>query len=265
MRKLRRFFRRLFRLRRWRRHAHRRDKKNLFLRTRLYLRWGMRVFIFLLALDGFYLAHIWPDWQAFANGPVAKSSFIKTYAHKRKKTARQPPLRWQPVRLSQIPRHMRRAVIVAEDARFYAHHGLDLIALKDAVDYNLEHLQLKYGASTISQQTIKNMFFTPARTPLRKWHELIFTLTMEMKIKKNRILETYLNIAEFGQGVYGVEAAAQVYWGLSASELSLQQSAELAASLPSPKKHNPKTRTQRFKKRAEKIYRYLQEWKQGTK
>ena len=212
----------------------------------------------LLALDIFYLIHIWPDWQAFAQGPIAKSKFIQLYQQKQKAELSLPRLRWQPVPLNTIPKHMQRAVIIGEDARFYYHNGFDVIAFREAMDYNLENMQLKYGASTLSQQTVKNMFFSASRNPLRKWHELVFTLGMEFNVSKQRILETYLNIAEFGRGIYGVHAAARHYWGIPARALSPQQASELAASLPSPRKHNPATRTARFLRRSEKIYRYMQ-------
>ena len=157
-----------------------------------------------------------------------------------------------------MPRDLRRAVITAEDARFYEHHGIDLLAFIDAMDTNLELKEFKYGGSTISQQTIKNLYFSSARNPLRKWHELVLTLGMEMKVSKQRILTTYLNIAEFGEGIYGAEAAAQYYWHIPARLLNERQCAELAASLPSPKKSNPQSRSRYFTQRADKIYGWLQ-------
>ena len=116
-----------------------------------------------------------------------------------------------------------------------------------------------YGGSTISQQTVKNLFFTPSRNPMRKWHELLLTLGMERALEKRRILELYLNLAEFGRGVYGVEAASRRYYGVSASDLSRIQAAELAASLPAPRKHNPGTRTEFFEARTEKLLLQLRE------
>ncbi len=150
-----------------------------------------------------------------------------------------PRLRWDPVPLSQIPKYMRRAVIVAEDSRFYENDGFDLIAIKDAFDYNIEKGRIVFGASTISQQTAKNLFLTPSRNPVRKWHEALLTWGMEHHLTKNRILEIYLNTAEFGRGIYGVDAASRAYWGIPVSQLSVVQAAELAASLPSPVKNNP--------------------------
>lgn len=235
----------------------RRKRPGLLARLPRLVRWGIRLALVLLALDIFYLIHIWPDWQAFAKGPVAKSRFIQAYEARRREQPDLPVLRWKPVPLAVIPRHMQRAVIIGEDARFYWHNGFDIIAFQEAMDYNLNNLEFKYGASTLSQQTVKNMFFSGSRNPLRKWHELVFTLGMEFRVSKDRILETYLNIAEFGTGVYGVEAAARHYWGVNVSNLSPVQAAELAASLPSPKKHNPQTRTRRFLKRALKIYSYM--------
>ena len=222
-----------------------------------YIRWTVRLGLVLIALDLFYLIHIWPDWQQFKQGPIAKSRFIQGYETRRQENRSLPPLRWQPVPLSRIPQQLQRAVIVAEDARFYTHNGIDLIAFREAMDYNLQRGKMKYGASTLSQQTVKNMYFSASRNPLRKWHELIVTLGMEFKVSKRRILETYLNIAEFGKGVYGVEAAAQYYWGRNVGNLNRWQAAQLAATLPSPVKHNPATRTKLFLQRAERIYRRM--------
>lgn len=238
-------------------HKSKSKQKGRLARWQRNIKWVIRIALLLLALDIFYIMTIWPSWSDFKQGPVAKSEFIKLYQTKRKAKPTLPRLRWHAVPLTKISKHMQRAVVVAEDARFYQHSGFDVIALKDAMDYNLEQLKMKYGASTISQQTVKNMFFSASRNPLRKWHELIFTVSMEFFVPKERILETYLNIAEFGQGIFGVEAASQYYWNIPASRLSLAQATELAATLPSPKKHNPKTRTGYFTRHAAKIYRHM--------
>jgi monofunctional biosynthetic peptidoglycan transglycosylase len=232
----------------------RRRPRPPFKAYRRYLRWGLRFVLVLIAIDLFYLIHIWPDWEQFGQGPVAKSRFIQTYEARRQTDKTLPPLQWQPVPLNWIPKHVQRAVIVAEDARFYSHHGVDLIAFREAMSYNLQTRQFKYGASTLSQQTVKNMFFSASRNPLRKWHELILTISMEFNVSKKRILMTYLNIAEFGKGIYGVEAAAHHYWGSGVYSLNHWQAAQLAATLPSPLKHNPATRTTTFIQRARKIY-----------
>jgi len=259
---------RTFRILRWkwllgghkqqRQYYRQRRKNNTRLaRMQRRLKWTIRLGLVLLALDVFYLITIWPNWDKFSHGTVARSAFIKHYLQQRRSDKSLPPLRWQPVAWSAISVRIQKAVVIAEDARFYQHSGFDVIALKDAMDYNIEKLEMKYGASTISQQVVKNMFFTASRDPLRKWHELIFTISMEFFVPKQRILSTYLNIAEFGRGIYGVEAAAKYYWGISAKNLNTRQATELAATLPSPKKHNPKTRTKYFLGRAKKIARYM--------
>ena len=105
------------------------------------------------------------------------------------------------------------------------------------------------GASTISQQTVKNMFLSLSRNPLRKWHELLMTLAMEKNLTKDRILDIYLNIAEMGKGLYGIEAASRYYFAKASYKLSSIMTIELAATLPNPKKDNPRTRVEHFKEK----------------
>ena len=227
-------------------------RKGLFARLHRALRWALRIFLILLIADLVYLAVIWPDWKKLSHGDIPKSSFMHLYAEKQVERG-WPKLRWQPVPQAKIPRHMMRAVLVAEDSRFYDHSGFDLIAIREALDYNLGRGELLIGASTISQQTAKNLYLSPSRNPLRKWHEVVLTWGLEHNLRKSRILELYLNVAEFGRGIFGVQAAAQAYYGVDADALSLIQAAELAASLPSPVKNNPVTRTERFQRRAQRI------------
>jgi monofunctional biosynthetic peptidoglycan transglycosylase len=217
----------------------------------------VRILLVLLLVDLAYLYAIWPDWTRIAQGPVPQSSFMSAYERQRAEEPDWPPLRWQPVPFEAIPKYVTRAVILAEDSRFYEHSGFDLIAFKEAMDYNLAEGRLVFGASTISQQTAKNLFLSPARNPVRKWHELILTWAMEQRLAKRRILEIYLNVAEFGQGIYGVQAAARAYWGVDVGSLTPLQAAELAATLPSPLKNNPATRTSRFERRARRIHALL--------
>lgn len=228
-------------------------------------RW--RLWLKLLAIlaigDLFYVAGMWPDWDLYARGPVPRTAFMIRYEHARRSEG-WPSLRWRPVPLERIPKSVIRAVIVGEDSRFWRHSGVDPEALEEALEYNLSRRRLAYGASTISQQTVKNYFFEPNRNPLRKWHELLLTLGMERNLEKRRILELYLNVAEFGPGIYGVEAASRAYWGIPASRLSALQAVELAATLPSPRKHNPRTRTERFTQRAAKLTRQIEALDRGV-
>jgi monofunctional biosynthetic peptidoglycan transglycosylase len=221
------------------------------------LRWAWRLLPVLVMMDLGYVIGIWPDWELYSEGPVQRSSFIRSYEFEQHRHDDWPRLRWNPVPIATIPDSVVRAVIVAEDARFFEHEGVDLAALKDAMEYNLSRKKMVYGASTISQQTVKNIFLSPSRNPLRKWHELLLTIGMERNLSKQRILEHYLNVAEFGRGIYGVDAAARYYWGIPASRLTSRQAIELAATLPSPANNNPKTRTRSFQNRVKKIKRYF--------
>jgi monofunctional biosynthetic peptidoglycan transglycosylase len=128
---------------------------------------------------------------------------------------------------------MKMAVIAAEDQRFADHYGFDLKAIRAAVEHNMQGGNLR-GASTISQQVAKNLFLWSGRSYLRKGLEVWFTAGIELLWPKQRILEMYLNIAEWDKGVYGVEAASRHHFGIGASYLSSQQAAQLAAVLPSP-------------------------------
>jgi monofunctional biosynthetic peptidoglycan transglycosylase len=143
---------------------------------------------------------------------------------------------WMP--LSRISPHLQRAVIAAEDGKFCAHHGFDW----EAVDTALERLRRGgslHGASTISMQTSKNLCLWPDRTLIRKGAEAYITVWLEALLSKKRILELYLNVIEFGPGLYGAEAAARHYYGVSARDLSQRQAAELASVLPSPLRWRP--------------------------
>jgi monofunctional biosynthetic peptidoglycan transglycosylase len=239
------------------RYSSRKGSKFRFLSLRRALRWGLLLLLVLVAMDVGYLIGIWPQWESYRKGPIQQSSFIRDYESARRHKPDWPKLRWNPVSIETIPQAMIRAVIAAEDSRFYEHDGVDLEALKEAMEYNLSEKRMKYGASTISQQTVKNIFLTPSRNPLRKWHELWLTIGMERNLSKKRILEHYLNVAEFGRGIYGVEAAARYYWGIPVYRLSNRQAIELAATLPSPVKNNPRSATKSFKKRVRKIRRYF--------
>ena len=145
--------------------------------------------------------------------------------------------RWVP--LSRISRHLKNAVIVTEDPNFYSHHGLDFHAIRMAVERNLEEQELAVGASTITQQLMKNLYLSPSRNPLRKWKEAILTLRVERCVKKNRLLEIYLNVIEWGETVYGIEAASRKYFGKPSSALDPAESALLAAMIRNPVLYNP--------------------------
>jgi len=142
---------------------------------------------------------------------------------------------WIPLR--SIPQHAIDAVIVSEDGTFWSHHGFDWFEFKESIERNFEEGRATRGASTITQQLVKNLYLSPSKNPLRKMKEWILTWYMEQELSKSRILELYLNVIEWGDGVYGIEAASHYYFDKTASDLNREQCARLAAIIPSPRKH----------------------------
>ena len=142
---------------------------------------------------------------------------------------------WIPLR--EIPRDAVNAVIVAEDGTFWTHGGFDWYEFRESVERNLEEGRAARGASTITQQLVKNLFLSASKNPLRKLKEWALTWFTERVMSKSRILELYLNVIEWGDGVYGIEAASRYYFDESASQLTREQAARLAAIIPSPRRH----------------------------
>ena len=149
--------------------------------------------------------------------------------------SRSHALRHTVLRADDLPRVLKHAVIAAEDSNFCSHHGFDVEAIQKAIEQNARGRKLR-GGSTISQQTAKNVFLWPARSWLRKGLEAYFTVLIELLWPKSRIMTVYLNIAEWGPGIFGAEAAARHHFGKSARNLTRTEAARLAAILPSPKK-----------------------------
>ena len=160
------------------------------------------------------------------------------------------------VSLDEISPHLRKAVIASEDPKFLTHSGFDFEAIAKAIDAN-KRRKVKMGASTISQQTAKNVFLYPSRTFVRKGLEAYFTLLIENVWDKRRILEVYLNVIELGPGIYGAEAAAQYYFKKPARDLALGEAQLFAAILPNPRRWNPKRPTNFVLKRRNFIKRNL--------
>ena len=144
---------------------------------------------------------------------------------------------WVPYR--RISPHLKRAVLVAEDSAFWEHEGIDLEQIKVAIETAIERGDAPRGASTITQQLAKNLYLSPSRDPFRKLRELIITRRLEAELPKARILELYLNVVEWGDGVWGAEGAAQRYFGTPAASLSRAQSALLAGALINPIRYSP--------------------------
>jgi monofunctional glycosyltransferase len=141
--------------------------------------------------------------------------------------------RW--VRYSRISQHLKRAVIVAEDSAFWEHEGVDLEQIRASMEINIEQGKAIRGASTITQQLAKNLYLSPSRNPIRKLRELIIARRLEATLNKARIFEIYLNVIEWGDGIWGAEAAARRYFGVPASALTAEQAALLAGAIINPR------------------------------
>lgn len=165
--------------------------------------------------------------------------------------------KWVP--LDKISPNIVNAVIASEDNKFREHWGFDFDAISIAREKNKQRGENTFGASTISQQTAKNLFLCPSRSWLRKGIEVYFTLMIELLWSKDRIMEVYLNIIEMGDGIYGIERASNIYYGIAASELSRSQAALIAVSLPSPRKYNPQNPTAYLKKRQAQILKVMRQ------
>lgn len=148
---------------------------------------------------------------------------------------------------------MKRAVIAAEDDRFLEHHGVDFKAIQEAIKSNLEN-DIKRGGSTISQQLVKNLFLNPSKNILRKLHEFVLVFFLEAFLTKERILELYLNIAEWGFGIYGIKDAANYYFNVDPGHLESYQSAKLAAMLTNPKKYQHNINSEFLNKKTKQIF-----------
>jgi len=187
----------------------------------------------------FTLAQLWffsniVYWTYFQPGSTA---FMASRLEALRAKDPRARLRRQWVPYEQISPHLKRAVVAAEDARFLDHEGFDWEAIQKAIDKNERTGKVVSGASTISQQLAKNLFLSGQRSWLRKGQEALITWMLERTMSKRRILELYLNVAEWGEGVFGAEAAARHHFGVSAAALRGDQAAWLAVILPSPRRY----------------------------
>jgi len=193
---------------------------------------SMMVLCALLVLYQLWLfAHIcW--WVKF---DPASSSFMEDRLEVMQDRNPDAELKHKWVPYGNISNHLKRALIAAEDARFVDHEGFDWEGIAKAYQKNMKKGRVVAGGSTISQQLAKNLFLSTKRTPWRKGEEVLITLMLESVMDKRRIFEIYLNVIEWGDGVFGAEAAARHYFGVRASRLSPEQAARLAAMVPNPR------------------------------
>ncbi len=219
-----------------------------------------RAFVGLLALGFATAAYIYltlPDVRILRTQNPQTTAFIELRA--RQAEARGEPVvknqRW--VAYGRISSNLKRAVLVAEDSAFWQHDGVDYQQLKESMETNLERMEFARGASTITQQLAKNLYLSPSKNPMRKLRELLIARRLEAELSKQRILELYLNVIEWGNGIYGAEAAARSYFGKSAGELTPRESALLAASIPNTRIFDPGRPSARLVRRQEMVLRRM--------
>ena len=198
-------------------------------------RWLKRLVVGLLGLLLLYQLwlFVWVLWWSSANPETTRFMQIRLTELQLKDPGARLKRQW--VDYAKISNHLKRALIVSEDDLFVHHEGFDWEGIQKALEKNRKRGKVVAGGSTISQQLAKNLFLTPSKTPWRKAQEALVTLMIEAVWSKQRIFEVYLNVIEWGNGVFGAEAAARYYYGVSAAQLSAEQAARLAAMVPSPR------------------------------
>lgn len=201
---------------------------------------GFALTLILVAL-GFlvYQVIVWPPVGALATERPETTAFIQRFEASQHGAEHAKPLEWIWIPYDSISIDLKRAVVAAEDISFFSHNGFAVDEIRDALSDAVSGGGGLRGASTITQQVAKNLWLTPSRNPLRKVKEALLTRQLEKHLSKWRILETYLNVAELGTGIYGAEAAARHYFDKSAAELDEHEAAQLAASLPRPASWHP--------------------------
>ncbi|MFA7243670.1 MAG: monofunctional biosynthetic peptidoglycan transglycosylase [Sulfuricellaceae bacterium] len=202
---------------------------------KLLLRWLLRAILFLfvavLLYQGWIFAHIW--WWVDHN--PSSTAFMDARLAELRATRPDARLQQQWLPYARISGQLKRALVAAEDAKFLDHEGFDWEGIQKAYEKNLKKGKIVAGGSTISQQLAKNLFLSGSRNPLRKAEEALITVMLENTLSKRRILEIYLNVIEWGNGVFGAEAAARHYYGATAANLTAEQAARLAAMAPNPR------------------------------
>jgi monofunctional biosynthetic peptidoglycan transglycosylase len=217
----------------------------------------------ILAIVGFsYIAYIYltlPDVRPLAKENPKTTAFMEIRKAEAEDAGRQKfAIRQQWISYSRISPFLRRAVIVTEDAAFFDHDGIDLAELQASLEKNWEEGQFLRGGSTITQQLAKNLYLSESRNPMRKVTELLIARRLEAALTKQRIFEIYLNMIEWGDGIFGCEMAARTYFGKSCANLDIQESALLAGAIINPRVHSPAKPTRRLLRRQQIILRRMQ-------
>lgn len=220
------------------------------------LRLAAAVFVLLAGLTAHQIL-TWPDVATLESSNPETTAFMETYRQRVKRQGEPLNLDWRWVPYLRIGKNLPRAVLVSEDIEFLDHEGFSGHEIRAALEDTLKEGKSLRGASTLTQQLAKNLWLTPSRNPWRKVKEALLTRELERRLSKRRILELYLNVVEFGPGIYGAEAAARHYFGTSANALGEAQAAALAAALPNPTAWHPGTDSKTARRRAERILRRM--------
>jgi len=215
-------------------------------------RWVLRAALAAVGASALYLAWL-PDPTPLKSKPPKTTAYIELRRSQSESAGKKLRLSWTFVPSERIAQSLKDAVVMSEDGSFWSHSGIDWEAVKEAVQINLAKGRFAYGGSTITQQLARNLYLSPSKNPLRKLKEALITRRLERTLGKRRILELYLNIAEWGPGVFGCEAAAQRYFGKPAAELTYEEAASLASVLPSPRKWHPVNRSRRVERRVQRL------------
>jgi monofunctional glycosyltransferase len=200
---------------------------------------------------------IYPSMTDLKNNRPDKTAFMEYRENTWRKEGANKKITniWVP--LNRISPYAMKAVIIAEDDKFWSHEGFDFEAMQKALEKDIKKKKFKAGGSTISQQLAKNLYLSPSKNPVRKIKEAILTWRMERSLSKRRIMELYLNVAEWGDGVFGIEAAARKHYGKSAAALGPREAAVLASILPNPIKYKPHGSSRYVVNRSERIYQIM--------
>lgn len=218
--------------------------------------------IAVLGVLGFsYVAYIYltlPDVRSLATTNPTTTAFMRIREAEARDEGKKFAIRQQWIPYRQISPLLRRAVIVTEDAAFFDHDGIDLNEIKASMEKNWEEGQFLRGGSTITQQLAKNLYLSESKNPMRKVVELLIARRLEAALSKQRILEIYLNMIEWGDGIFGCEAAARAYFSKSCASVDIQEAALMAGAIINPRVHSPAHPTKRLLRRQQIILRRMQ-------
>ncbi len=224
---------------------------------RTVLRWFAQGLAVAVAALLFYQLWIFAHVLWWIDHNPGSTAFMEAGLARQQEKNPDAELRHKWVPYDRISIHLKRAIVAAEDAKFLEHEGFDVEGIQKAVEKNLKKGRLVAGGSTISQQLAKNLFLSGERSFIRKGQEAIITLMIETTWSKRRILEVYLNVIEWGNGIYGAEAAARRYYKTSAAKLNRDQAARMAAMVPNPRWYETHRSSRAYQRRIAVIKRYM--------